>query len=1199
MKRCFTILLWIVLLAVSTFALEQEAKPAGGQFIRDWQIAGPFAADGILQPVVTNEESIAPVFGGRLNGMPWTTLKSPSDAIDLADEKVLGRSTKCVAFACAEIESEREGDVILGLGSDDGVMAWWNGRQVLVNDVLRGVTAGQDQVRVKMLKGKNTLLLKIFNDAGGWGYAADLRPAGTETWAWRAVLPMTEDEFLDLVERKSFDYFWNEADPDTGMTPDTVPAVVKPTDFPASVAAVGFGLTAICIGESRGWVSRADARERVVKTLKFMLENTAQEHGFFYHWVDAKTGKPSWNSEVSSVDTAWYLAGAITCDSYFNDGEIHALVMRTYERVDWKWMLDGSDTLSMGWNTGSGFIKHRWDVYSEHMILYLLAIGAPSNAISAESWYAWKRPLFTYEGMTYVQAVPLFLHQYAQAWVDFEGKRDAIADYFKNSALATKAHRAFCLKLSDRFPGYTERLWGLTASKGPKGYMVWGGPPPTMEYPIDGTVVPCSAGGSIPFVPDLTLPVLRECYDKYRRQTWGRYGLIDAFNPNTGWVADGYIGIDVGPTLLMAENYRTRNVWKWFMQSPEIEKAMKLAGFKETGRDLEKADLDYLRQLARETWDCMAYFVYPETGMPYDTSARGKNTSASNIGLYLASLAIARDMGFIPAEESLARAQKLLASVEKFPSWKGFAQCWHGVDDLQPSQDDIWVSVVDTGNLALGLVVAAQAFPELSARCDTLLNAMDWGALYDTNACQLYGGYDMKNLKLNPDWRVDALATDSRGAAFMAVASGKVPADVWAKLARLMDERGHVKFLKPGWVGGGLFMQYLTGIFLDERDTLAGRSAANLAYDNMRHADTNNLPAWGWSSCDNPDGGYIGWGKLRDDVVTPHASVLAIEDFPKEVVANLYKLQRLGVRAPWEENGKKHAFGFRDSVNLTNGHVSANYLVFDQGMLFLSLANFLENGIVRRYFHANSGVQAAVKAIPELAKPEGGANTSVFEPGLGAFVSQEQIQRKLDVRRVAEPPVLDGDLAGWPTDAFAVVRFPDQAEFGVPPKKERFEGAFSFAWDDTYLYVAADVKEDDLVCEAPASEIYKDDAIELFVDPKNDGFVWGNSADFQIGISPSGPEGKPQMYSWFQKTVPPENAVASKVSESPAGAAYKVEFRIPWSFLGVTEVRAGTVVPLSFALHTVDKARLSSAKINWSYRSDVDKIYLGELKLTE
>ncbi|MFH0953963.1 MAG: glucoamylase family protein [Verrucomicrobiota bacterium] len=1188
-----------LLMVAPAFAQDDEAKPVSGEFIRTWQVCGPFPAHGVVNPVVEDEGAIAPAFQGTLAGRSWKVFKSPTNTVDLESTGACGPADNAVAFAYAEIESETDGDVILGLGSDDSAMAWWNGRLVLVQDILRGINVGQDQVHLYMRKGKNTLLLKIYDEAGGWGFAADLRPAGAERWSWKTVLPMSEDEFLDLVERKSFEYFWKEADPDTGLIADHAPAAQGPNDSPCSVAAVGFGLTAICIADARGWITRDEALDRVTRTLKFMLESVDQQNGFFYHFVDRKTGQRTWDSEVSSIDTALLLAGALTCRNHFSDGEITRLANRLYERIDWTWMLNGGDALSMGWLPESGFIPHRWDTYSEHMVLYLLGLGAPSKALPAESWYAWKRPYYTYNDKTYVQAVPLFLHQYSHAWVDFRGKRDALADYFKNSELATKAHREFCLSLKDKFPAYGERLWGMTASKGPKGYMVWGGPPPTMEYPIDGTVVPCAAGGSVPFCPELTLPVLREIYDRHRAKAWGRYGFLDAFNPNTGWTADGYIAIDVGPTLLMVENYRTGDVWKWFMESPEIARALRAAGFKETGRDLDKADLEYLKKLARETWDCIAYFVHPVSGLPYDQSTRGKNTSATNIGLYLAALAAARDMGFISAAEALEKATKVLDSVEKFPTWKGFAQCWHGVEDLQPSKDDVWVSVVDTGNLGLGLTAAVQAFPELAARCRALLDAMDWAALYDAHAQQLYGGYDMVNNKLNPDWRVDTLATDSRAASFMAVASGKVPADAWNALQRKIEERYHVKSLKPGWVGGGLFMQYLCGIFLDERNSLMGRSAANLAYDNLRHADEKNLPAWGWSSCQNPDGGYIGWGILRDEVVTPHASVLAIEDFPKETLANLYELQRRGARAPWEENGQTYAFGFRDSINLANGHVAKEYLVLDQGMLFLSLANFLENGLVRRYFHADPGVQEAVKKIDELNKPEGGANVSVFEPGLGELIAQAQVERSLDVPRVQVPPAIDGDLSDWPTNGRAVVKFPDQSEFGIPPKRDRFEGTFSLAWDAQYLYIGADVKEDELVCGAPAAELYKDDGIEIFLDPKDDGFVWGNAADFQIGLSPSGPEQKPQIYAWFQKTVPPDAPVASKVTEGPDGAGYAVETRIPWSFLGVTEPKPGQMIPASFAVHTVDKGRAASAKINWSYLSEVDKIKLGKLKLAE
>ncbi|MBN1269248.1 MAG: DUF3131 domain-containing protein, partial [Kiritimatiellae bacterium] len=834
------------------------------------------------------------------------------------------------------------------------------------------------------------------------------------------------------------------------------------------------------------------------------------------------------------------------------------------------------------------------------MILYLLAMGSPAHPLPAGAWHAWSRPYYTYDGLTYVQGVPLFLHQYSHCWVDFRDKRDAYADYFRNSRLATMAHREFCLRLRDRFPKYSESLWGMTASKGPRGYAVWGGPPATTEHPPDGTVVPCAAGGSLPFAPDITLPVLREIHHNHRDQAWGKYGFLDAFNPHTGWSAKGYIGIDQGALLLMIENYRSGNVWKWFMESPEIERAMALAGFKDTARRLDPADLDYLRDLARDTWACIAHFVHPETQMPYDNSERGPQTSVTNVGLYLAALAAAREMGFITAEEALRRAEILVGSIEKFPTWHGLHQCWHGVADLKPVAHDPWMSVVDSGNMAMGLAVAAQAFPELHDRCRGLLDAMDWSAIHDVNAGQLYGGYDMQNDKLNPDWRVDALATDSRGAAFMAIASGKVPSEIWSNLNRDMSDRHHVRYLQPGWTGGGLFMQYLTGIFLDERDTLAGRSAANLAYANMRQADELGSEVWGWSSCADPAGGYIGWGKLRDEVVTPHASVLAIGDYPREVFHNLLRLERMGARAPWQENGESFEFGFRDSLNWRTGDVAKGYLVLDQAMLFLSLANFLEDNLVRKWFHADPGVAAAVQKIPELAQPEGGDLVSVLEPGLGRIVTRPQVARQLEMPRVAEPPAIDGVLTEWTDErGRARLSFPEHLEFGFPANKDRFEAAARFAWDEKHLYIGVEVREDELVAEAPAAELYKDDAIELFLDPGNDGFVWGDAKDFQIGFSPSGPKGRPQVYAWFQKNPAPGVVVSSFLGGTPEGEDYVIEAAIPWEFLGVSGVRPGMTLPGSIAVHTVNRARTSSAKLNWSFRTESEQIRLGELKLVE
>jgi hypothetical protein len=244
-------------------------------------------------------------------------------------------------------------------------------------------------------------------------------------------------------------------------------------------------------------------------------------------------------------------------------------------------MLNGHpDLLSHGWKPETGFIKHRWDTYSEHTILNLLAIGSRTRPIPPQAWYAWKRGWITYGGYKYISgAPPLFIHQYSHAWIDFRGRRERRpphTDYFENSIKATRAHREFCIALAREFPGYSEDVWGITASDSAKGYVAWGGPP--RDPAIDGTVVPCAAGGSLMFTPDISLRALRAMREKFGDKVYGRYGFVDAFNPNTGWVGPDVIGIDVGITLLSAENLRTANVWRWFMRNREIVKAMQLAG---------------------------------------------------------------------------------------------------------------------------------------------------------------------------------------------------------------------------------------------------------------------------------------------------------------------------------------------------------------------------------------------------------------------------------------------------------------------------------------------------------------------------------------------------------------------------------------------------------------------------------------------
>jgi hypothetical protein len=353
----------------------------------------------------------------------------------------------------------------------------------------------------------------------------------------------------------------------------------------ASIAATGFGLTSICIAAERRWINAKEARQRVRTTLRFFANVAFHKNGWFYHWIDAKTGERRWNSEVSSIDTALLLAGVLTVRQYYkNDPEIDQLTTKIYNRIDFRWMLNGDPhLLSHGWKPETGFLKSRWDTYSEDLLLYLLAIGSPSYPIPPQSWYSLWRDRYRYHGFAYFTTigVPLFMHQYSHAWIDFRNRRETkgdLIDYFENSINATLAHRAFCIDLAHEFPGFGPNIWGITASDSAKGYLAWGGPP--RDPAIDGTVVPSAAGGSLMFTPELSVTALRAMRDKYGEKIYGKYGFVDAFNPNTGWTDQDVIGINVGIILISGENARTANVWRWFMQNREIPRAMQLVGLK-------------------------------------------------------------------------------------------------------------------------------------------------------------------------------------------------------------------------------------------------------------------------------------------------------------------------------------------------------------------------------------------------------------------------------------------------------------------------------------------------------------------------------------------------------------------------------------------------------------------------------------------
>lgn len=392
-------------------------------------------------------------------------------------------------------------------------------------------------------------------------------------------LPPEDDLFLEELERASFQFFWDQASPQTGLVKDRCNVRKDEKNDVASIAATGFGLTALCIGEKRRWISSYMARERVLTTLRFLWGKLPNHRGFFFHFGDMNTGARLWDSEISSVDTAILLCGVLTCRQHFLSTEIRQLAQEIFNRVEWNWLAEDTRLLSMGWMPELGFLPYRWQDYSELMMMYLLGMGSFTHPLKPDTWTAWRRIPFEYDGLRYIGSfAPLFVHQFSQAWFDFRNKRDAYANYFENSCTATQAHRLFCLELHKQFPDYSDELWGITASDSRNGYVVWGGPPAT--GPIDGTVVPCATGGSLPFLSQSTLPVLRNIRATYGFDAWTRYGFVDAFNPLTKWYDTDVIGIDTGITLLMAENLRTGFVWNTFMQNPEARRGMELAGFK-------------------------------------------------------------------------------------------------------------------------------------------------------------------------------------------------------------------------------------------------------------------------------------------------------------------------------------------------------------------------------------------------------------------------------------------------------------------------------------------------------------------------------------------------------------------------------------------------------------------------------------------
>jgi len=426
----------------------------------------------------------------------------------------------------------------------------------------------------------------MFSAAGAALASQSLRAAAPS----ETPQPLRPDDrlFLEDFARRCVRYFWEQADPHTGIILDRARNDgSRSGNNVGSTAATGFGLTALCIGASRGWLPRDQVRARILLTLRYYWAHAFHDHGWYFHFLDASTGARRLGSEISSIDTALFLCGVLTASGYFSgDKDIYTLSRQLFDRVDFPWMLAGNPLLlAMGVHPGSGFLNTRWSTYSEASVLYLLAIGSSRHAIPADSWYAWLRPEVHYDQWTFVSGGPLFTHQFSHAWVDFRHQQDddpSYLNYFRNSIIATYAHRDFCLSLQSQYSDYASNMWGITASDSPSGYVVWGGPP--YAGPINGTLVPCAAAGSLMFAHEICLPVLREMRNVYGDRIYQRYGFTDAFNPNwkdqSLWVNQDVVGIDVGISLLSVSNLLAGDVWRWFMRNEYIQSAMERVGFR-------------------------------------------------------------------------------------------------------------------------------------------------------------------------------------------------------------------------------------------------------------------------------------------------------------------------------------------------------------------------------------------------------------------------------------------------------------------------------------------------------------------------------------------------------------------------------------------------------------------------------------------
>ncbi|MGH8223795.1 MAG: glucoamylase family protein [Woeseiaceae bacterium] len=446
---------------------------------------------------------------------------------------------------------------------------------------------------------------------GGNAFAPSIDPASPRAQA-----------FLDTLEQRTFNFFWERTDPQTGLTPDRWPTLTF-----SSIAAVGFALTAYPIGADRGHVTRRQAADRTLATLRWFWQapqgpqaaGVSGYQGFFYHFLDLQNGHRFQTVELSTIDTALLLGGVLFCREYFDGADSTEAVIRAYAdslylRTDWAWAQRTAPLVNMGWTPENGWQPFDWRGYNEAMLIYILALGSPTHPVDSTGWAAWASTYQwgTYYGQSHLGFAPLFGHHYTHVWIDFRGVQDAYMrahgiDYFENSRRATLAQRGYATANPYHWTGYGADVWGLSASDGPadvilpvngvqRRFFTYAARGASFtEVRDDGTIAPTAAGGSVPFAPEIAIPALIAMRERYGNWLFGVYGFLDAFNPTfrfsgqasagqvvngQGWFDTDYLGIDQGPILAMIANYRDDLVWRYMRRSPYVISGLRRAGFR-------------------------------------------------------------------------------------------------------------------------------------------------------------------------------------------------------------------------------------------------------------------------------------------------------------------------------------------------------------------------------------------------------------------------------------------------------------------------------------------------------------------------------------------------------------------------------------------------------------------------------------------